>query len=248
MLATWSSMCRRTRSGSAGNQSISPPGSSNFWKRLPPLLAGPLAARNWWSGSTARATMVLTAPLTFIWETCARRSRPILRALPLSRPCMASAINSGGRMMLSSFYLRLISMLYSLRLRLTLMFMLVVMVAVGTVALIASQATCNNLYIYTQAKTDLQKTDLQIISTLLTAYHQHQSQQALQALTEQVAHSSHQRIILLNHQRRVIADSDHTLIGQVIPERTLTAPSSSTSPTSESRNTFSSSFYVSTDF
>jgi signal transduction histidine kinase len=150
-------------------------------------------------------------------------------------------------MMSSSFYLRLISMLYSLRLRLTLMFMLVVMVAVGTVALIASQATVNNLHVYTQAKTDLQKTDQHIISTLLTAYHQHQSQQALQALTEQLAHSSHQRIILLNHQRRVIADSDHTLIGQVIPERTLTGPSSSTSTASESRDNFSSSFYVSTD-
>jgi signal transduction histidine kinase len=90
--------------------------------------------------------------------------------------------------------------------------MLVVMVAVGTVALVVSQATANDLQTYTQAKNNQS-----IISTLLTAYHQHQSQQALQALTEQLAHGSHRRIILYDHQGRVITDSDHKLIGQVLP-------------------------------
>jgi len=73
-------------------------------------------------------------------------------------------------------------MLNSLRLRLILMFMLVVMVAVGTVALLASQATSSDLQAYSQMKDDQQ-----IILTLLTAYNHHQSQQALQALTEQLA-------------------------------------------------------------
>ena len=102
-------------------------------------------------------------------------------------------------------------MLNSLRLRLILMFMLVVMVAVGTVALVASQATSSDLQVYSQMRDDQQ-----IISTLLTAYNHHQSQQALQALTEQLARSWHRHIILLDHQNRVLTDSDRKQIGQVI--------------------------------
>jgi signal transduction histidine kinase len=102
-------------------------------------------------------------------------------------------------------------MLNSLRLRLILMFMLVVMVAVGTVALVASQATSNDLQIYSQAKNDQQ-----IISTLLAAYNHHQSQPALQAMTEQLARTWHRHILLLDPHNRVIADSDRKQIGQVI--------------------------------
>src|SRR5260370_1593682 len=142
---------------------------------------------------------------------------------------MASAISSGGRIIVSSLCPRLISMVYSLRLRLIVLFMLVVMVAVGTVALVASKAAASNLQVYVQ--TDAVQ---QILSTLLNAYRQHQSQQALQALTEQLARSSHQRIILFDHQRRVIADSDHTLMGQVLPETILPSTTFSTSPSAPS--------------
>ena len=65
-------------------------------------------------------------------------------------------------MMSRSFCPRLISMVYSLRLRLILLFMLVVMVAVGTVALLGSQATADNLLVYTQT-IDQQERDQQII-------------------------------------------------------------------------------------
>jgi signal transduction histidine kinase len=99
----------------------------------------------------------------------------------------------------------------SLRLRLILMFMLVVMVAVGTVVFFANQATTNGLYVYNQAQGEQQ-----VVSTLLTAYQHHQSQKALQTLTEQLARSSRQRIIFFDHQMRVIADSDRKSIGQVI--------------------------------
>src|SRR5258706_36433 len=102
-------------------------------------------------------------------------------------------------------------MLNSLRLRLILMFMLVVMVAVGTVALVASQATSSDLQVYSQMRDDQQ-----IVSTLLTAYNHHQSQKALQALTEQLARSWHRHIILLilrDHQNRVFTDSDRKQIG-----------------------------------
>ena len=145
-------------------------------------------------------------------------------------------------------------MLHSLRLRLILMFMLVVMVAIGTVALVALQATTNNLQIYNQAKNDQQ-----ITSTLLTAYHQHQSQHALQVLTEQLARSSHQRIILFDHQTRVITDSARKLIGQVltgpdVPRISLSPPSGGTSTFTTTVNgapttsSLSSPLYISTDF
>ena len=143
-------------------------------------------------------------------------------------------------MMSRSFCPRLISMVYSLRLRLILLFMLVVMVAVGTVALLGSQATAVNLLVYTQT-IDQQERDQHIISTLLTAYHQQQSQQALQELTDQFAHRSHQRIILYDHQRRVIADSDRQLIGQMLPESFFS------SSTSESRDNPSALLTLSTD-
>ena len=58
------------------------PVRSNSWKRLPPLLAGHLAARNWWSASTVWIMMALTAPLTFTWGTCVRKSMPILSTIP----------------------------------------------------------------------------------------------------------------------------------------------------------------------
>jgi signal transduction histidine kinase len=103
-------------------------------------------------------------------------------------------------------------MLASLRVRLVVMFMLVVMIAVGTVALVVSQSTTSNLQVYTQAKDDQQ-----IITTVLDAYHQHESQQALQALVERLARNAHQRVILVDHQGRVLADSAHALIGKMMP-------------------------------
>jgi len=102
-------------------------------------------------------------------------------------------------------------MLSSLRLRLILMFMLVVIIGIGTVALFASHATSSDLQFYTKAKNNQQ-----IVSTLLDAYNHHQNQRALQALTERLARSSHQRIILFDHQMRVLTDSDRKLIGQVL--------------------------------
>jgi signal transduction histidine kinase len=127
-------------------------------------------------------------------------------------------------------------MLSSLRLRLILMFMLVVLIAVGTVALFASQATSNDLQAYNMAKNNQQ-----IISTLLDAYNHHQSQQALQVLTEELAHSSHRHIILYNHQMVVITDSDRKLIGQV-----LALPTTQQVGTTIS-STVSAPLYISTD-
>jgi signal transduction histidine kinase len=145
-------------------------------------------------------------------------------------------------------------MLHSLRFRLIFMFMLVVMVAVGTVALFASQATTDNLRVYNQAKDDQQ-----VISMMLTAYNQHQSPSALQKLAEQLAHSSQQRIILFDHQRRVLADSDRKLTGQVLspeqgPDLSMGSPSSfsggtsiSLAPPGVTSSLLSSPLYISTD-
>lgn len=141
-------------------------------------------------------------------------------------------------------FLRLQTVWSSLRLRLILMFMLVVIVAIGTVALLASQATASNLQAYNQTKNNQH-----IMTTLLTAYRQHVSQQALQALIDQLAHDSHQRLILLDPQRRVIADSDHKLIGQVISEAMLVDASffASSSSSAKQSNTSLSLFSISID-
>jgi len=105
-------------------------------------------------------------------------------------------------------------LLHSLRLRLIAMFMVVVFIAIGTVAMVPSYTMNSSLLTYNQAKNTQQ-----IIATLLTAYNDHVSQQALQALTERLARSSHQRIVLYDSHQRVIADSSRTLIG-----KTLTQP------------------------
>jgi signal transduction histidine kinase len=143
-------------------------------------------------------------------------------------------------------------MLHSLRFRLVFMFMLVVMVAVGTVALLASQATVSDLHIYAQSKDDQQ-----ITATMLTAYTQHESQAALQKLAEQLARSSHRHIILFDHQRRVLVDSERILIGKVLPEGPgfpVTFTSSQVGVLSRPMNTpadppppLPSSLYISTD-
>lgn len=143
-------------------------------------------------------------------------------------------------------------MLHSLRFRLVFMLMLVVMVAVGTVALLASQATVSDLHIYAQSKDDQQ-----ITATMLTAYTQHESQAALQKLAEQLARSSHRHIILFDHQRRVLVDSERILIGKVLPEGPgfpVTFTSSQVGVLSRPMNTpadppppLPSSLYISTD-
>ncbi|HEX4714202.1 MAG TPA: HAMP domain-containing sensor histidine kinase, partial [Ktedonobacteraceae bacterium] len=77
---------------------------------------------------------------------------------------------------------------------------------------LASQATVSDLHIYTQSKEDQQLT-----STMRSAYTQHQSRAALQKLAEQLARSSHRRIVLFDHQRLVLADSARKLTGKVLP-------------------------------
>lgn len=145
---------------------------------------------------------------------------------------------------MNSFYPRFISLVSSLRLRLIVLFMLIVMVAVGTVALFASQASANSLQVYIQ--TDNER---RITSTLLIAYQQHKSQQTLQALAEQLARSLRRRIVLIDQHKRVIVDSDYTLIGQVLPASMLPNTTISSSPldptfsssTSSASGSFSSS-------
>jgi signal transduction histidine kinase len=104
-------------------------------------------------------------------------------------------------------------LLHSLRLRLIAMFMVVVFIAIGTVAMVASHTMNSSLVTYNQAK-NMQ----QVVTTLLTAYKDHESQQALQALTERLSHSSHQRIVLVDSHQRVIADSSRTLIGKTLAQ------------------------------
>jgi signal transduction histidine kinase len=123
-----------------------------------------------------------------------------------------------------------VSLTSGLRPRLILLFMLVVMVAIGTVALLVSQATASNLPTYTQSLSKQQ-----ISSTLIDASQQ-QSPQALQGLTDQFAHSSQQHIILFDREGHVVADSNHQLIGQtIVGPGTPCSIGASTAPAEDAR-------------
>src|SRR5581483_11189394 len=95
----------------------------------------------------------------------------------------------------------------SLRVRLLLMFMLVAIVAVGAIAVFASRATGGAFEHYLSRQ---QSGDQQLISQIMTAYYQKNSQQ-VQALVEKAAQAAKIRIIVVNHTDNVIADSNGQL-------------------------------------
>lgn len=106
-------------------------------------------------------------------------------------------------------------LLRSLRFRLLLMFFIVMMVAIGTVALFASQNTNDRFLTYVDDKF---QQDQETKAKLLALYSQNEDGAAVQALVEQLAQASGQRIIFTGSDRKVIADSQRELIGQTLPD------------------------------
>ncbi len=101
----------------------------------------------------------------------------------------------------------------SLRVQLLVMFMLVVLVAVGAVAVFASQTTAGAFHSYIDRQ---QASDQQLISQILTTYNQTHDPQKVQVLVEQAAQTAGARIIVVDHSQHVIADSKGQLTGQVL--------------------------------
>jgi signal transduction histidine kinase len=101
----------------------------------------------------------------------------------------------------------------SLRVRLILMFMLIVMITLGAFAIFASQITRDRFQRYLNNE---QSNDQRLISQVQATYHQPQDAQRLQTLIEQNATQMKIRTLVINHNQLVIADSAHKLIDQTL--------------------------------
>jgi signal transduction histidine kinase len=105
------------------------------------------------------------------------------------------------------------TMVHSLRFRLLLTLIGVVTVAVGTVALLASQVSASELQRY--AELNMQRRN-QLLNRLLMYYTQHPSLDDTQAMAAQMAQELGQRIIVTDSAGSVLADSSQRLVGQML--------------------------------
>ncbi|MEW6233542.1 MAG: ATP-binding protein [Chloroflexota bacterium] len=107
-------------------------------------------------------------------------------------------------------------MFHSLRFRLLLMMIIVMMVAVGTVALFASQAATSEFQRYVEHGGMLRH---QRFETLLAMYYdQSRSWDGVQPVVEQMGQITGERIVLADGEGQVIADSSRKLVGQAVSQ------------------------------
>jgi signal transduction histidine kinase len=114
----------------------------------------------------------------------------------------------------------------SLRLRILLTFALVLVTAIGTITFAGQQVTVVR---FQQYIVNADKQDQLAMTKLLTMYKETSDVPALRQLVDQVAASSNQRVLFVDRDRRVLADSAHQLIGQSV---TCGTPDDSRSPCS----------------
>src|SRR5437588_10600538 len=113
--------------------------------------------------------------------------------------------------------------LRSLRVRLLLMFMLVVMVALATSAFVQNQSTANafQAYTYNVGRYYNNKQNEQVVTidtgridedikALFITYNAHQAKE-VQAIVDKAAQDNGLRIILIDHSKRVVIDSSGQL-------------------------------------
>jgi hypothetical protein len=105
-------------------------------------------------------------------------------------------------------------MIHSLRLRLLLVLIAVVVVAVGAVAFLMNMATRVDFIQYVERNTARE----QDITMLLNSYHINQGAGEVQLLVEQVAREFGDRLILVDRERNVIADSSGELNGRCLDD------------------------------
>jgi signal transduction histidine kinase len=104
-------------------------------------------------------------------------------------------------------------MFYSLRTRLLLTLMSVVIMAVGTVAVFTSRTTTQQFQEYVER--DMARTQL-VTNAMLAYYNQEQGLQDLQSTAKKLTQIINSRIIVIEAQGKVLADSDEELIGQTL--------------------------------
>jgi signal transduction histidine kinase len=102
----------------------------------------------------------------------------------------------------------------SLRFRLLLALIAVVVVVVGTVTVLASRTTIREFQRYVESGSVLRDRRLQ--GMLAVHYEQNRNWDNVQPLVEQMAKMSGERIVLTNETAQVLADSERKLIGQTV--------------------------------
>lgn len=102
-------------------------------------------------------------------------------------------------------------MIHSLQLRLLLAMSIVVLIAVGAVAILTSRTTQGEFSTY--IREDMVR-DQMIVSNLLAGYNGDTSPENLQNLVERLASASGEQIVIADHTGKVLADSDHMLVGE----------------------------------
>lgn len=103
--------------------------------------------------------------------------------------------------------------IHSLRFRLFLTLISVVIVAVGVVVLLTSRATTSEFQHYLER--DTLRTQI-VTDAVLAYYAREQGKDDVQAIAVQLAQMLNERVILLNATSRVVADSEETLLGQLL--------------------------------
>ena len=104
-------------------------------------------------------------------------------------------------------------MMHSLRFRLLLTFMIVIAVALGTLALVSSRATTARFEHYVQANVER---DQRIYTEISTLYGRHLGAAEIQRAVEQIGKTYGERIVLTDTTGRIMADSAGELVGQVL--------------------------------
>lgn len=108
--------------------------------------------------------------------------------------------------------------LRSMRVRLLLMFMLVALAAIGTVAFFAIQTTGGEFQHYINNQQD---SNQQLVLRILNAYKQ--NPRNIQAVVTQSAQANGSRMLLIDQNQRVLADSSGQLTGQTLTVSQLIA-------------------------
>jgi signal transduction histidine kinase len=104
-------------------------------------------------------------------------------------------------------------MFYSLRIRLLLTLMSVVIIAVGTVALFTSRATTREFQQYVER--DMLRTQF-VTDAVLVYYNQGQGLKDLESIAKQLTQILEERVMFTDAQGKVLADSQEQLVGQTI--------------------------------
>src|SRR5262245_41599371 len=104
-------------------------------------------------------------------------------------------------------------MLHSLRFRVLLTLIGVVLVAVGTVALLASRVTSHELHRYVMLDDERNR---RLTDTLMTYYELNKTSGNPEELVNQIGQESGERVILTDSEGVVQADSQGQLVGQTI--------------------------------